>query len=360
MIDLSLREVVQILGLNYPIHLNSVNVVCPDCGHTNKKRKTMNIDYGINVWNCPKCSLGGGVLDFWAYHRNIDAPSKKEKWSLASRDIKTFKDGTPQVQRVKPKIQTPVDIPCAPLKVRDFTYRNLLSILELHDSHKDNLLSRGLSEQTIIENGYKSYPTTGGKEVCQALIEKGCILDGVPGFYKSKIQDKEQWTLISMKAGIMIPVKTGRNAIQGMQVRLDNCDEGPRYLTWSSKDLYKGCRGKAFVHCNLGTKELFSEVILTEGPLKADIISYYTGLPTLGVPGVNSIKYLSGYLRAFKEKGVRTIIIAYDMDLHTNEHVAKALETLKEMLFKYGLSCSVLKWNEKYKGLDDYLYATRS
>lgn len=357
MIDLSIREVVQVLGLNYPIHLNSVNVVCPNCGHTNKRRKTMNIDFNINVWNCPKCSLGGGVLDFWAYHRNIDAPSKKEKWSMASKDIKTFTDGTPKVQKTKLEIPMAVDIPCAPLKIRDATYSEFLDTLELYNSHKENLMARGLSEEQIKANGYKSYPTTGGKEICHSLIEKGCILNGVPGFYKSKTLNKEEWTLVSMKSGIMIPVRTGKGVIQGMQVRLDNCNEGTRYLTWSSKDLYKGCRGKAFVHCNLGTKESFSEVILTEGPLKADIVSYFTGLPTLGVSGVNSIKHLNEYLNAFKNKGVRTILIAYDMDLYTNEHVAKALKNLKEMLFAYGMSCKILKWDKQFKGLDDYLNA---
>lgn len=100
-------------------------------------------------------------------------------------------------------------------------------------------------------------------------------------------------------------------------------------------------------------------VILTEGPLKADIISQYTGLPVLAIPGVNAISLLERALYDLKNAGLRKILIAFDMDLYENIHVQNALDRLKNMLAAYRIPHSQLVWDKNYKGLDDYLVANK-
>lgn len=343
----TLQEIVSVLGLEYPQDRTSVNVECPFCGQ-GRRRKTFNINYDKNVYNCPRCGQGGGVLDFWAIHRHIEEVGEKERRKLAAKDMANYFE-TPASKKVVKKVETIKEVPCISLDIRDKTYKNFLDILKLSEDHKSRLRNRGLSEEAILQNGYKTYPQVGQKEICKALLEQGNVLEGVPGFYK----EDGEWKLLPMKNGMLIPVKTGRGEIQGFQIRMDTVKEGdPKYLTWSSSQY--GARGHAFVHCNKGEKG-YEEIIITEGPLKADVISYFTGYMTLGVPGVNSLKYLHGYLRPLKELKTQKIHIAYDMDLYNNKQVIKALGNLKAMIISYGFSCSLVTWPIKYKGLDDYL-----
>ena len=48
----------------------------------------------------------------------------------------------------------------APLAERHAAYTEMLSLLTLSDAHRQNLRERGLSDQRIEENGYKSMPST--------------------------------------------------------------------------------------------------------------------------------------------------------------------------------------------------------
>ena len=50
---------------------------------------------------------------------------------------------------------------------------------------------------------YRTTPTTRLKRIVTELLERGCILDGVPGFYCQK--DSGQWVLDIRGSGIMLP-----------------------------------------------------------------------------------------------------------------------------------------------------------
>ena len=114
----------------------------------------------------------------------------------------------------------------------------------------------------------------------------------------------------------------------------------------------------AYAHCHLriGRKGL-TELILTEGPLKADVISSLTGYSVLAVPGVNSLSFLPQALFDLKKAGVMKILIAYDMDIRTNETVHKAEKRLMSLLSRAQIPHTVLYWDERYKGLDDWAEA---
>ena len=62
-------------------------------------------------------------------------------------------------------------------------------------------------------------------------------------------------------------------------------------------------------------------VLLTEGPLKADVIHYITGQTVIAVPGVNSLKHLKETLEYLQSQGTTKVMTCFDMDYLKNPHV---------------------------------------
>ena len=92
--------------------------------------------------------------------------------------------------------------------------------------------------------------------------------------------------------------------------------------------------------------------------MKADVIYALTGVSVLAVPGVNALTQLEKTLEQMHEEGLREIKTAFDMDLRTNPHVQEAYQKLLELLKAMGFRYGTYLWDERYKGLDDYLWAT--
>jgi hypothetical protein len=65
----------------------------------------------------------------------------------------------------------------------------------------------------------------------------------------------------------------------------------------------------------------------------------------LAVPGVDSLGFLPSTLQALKKRGVRNIVVAYDMDYFVNTYVQKALHRLVVMLKDAGVSATQKIWN---------------
>ena len=61
----------------------------------------------------------------------------------------------------------------APLEERDRVYRALLNRLTLAPDHRENLLSRGLTDEAIERLGYKSTPVVGFHALAQSLLGRG-------------------------------------------------------------------------------------------------------------------------------------------------------------------------------------------
>ena len=72
------------------------------------------------------------------------------------------------------------------------TYSMLLSYLTLSEKHREDLVGRGLTDEQIEAQRYRSVPLFGLKNLTRKLQEKGCTVQGVPGFY----QDEDgKWTI---------------------------------------------------------------------------------------------------------------------------------------------------------------------
>ena len=91
-------------------------------------------------------------------------------------------------------------------------YAEMLSFLTLSERHRENLLERGLSEERIERNGYRSMPETPAqRRLLAKLVGSSYELLGIPGFYTRN----GQWTLAGPN-GFLIPVRDKDGLIQGL------------------------------------------------------------------------------------------------------------------------------------------------
>lgn len=237
-----------------------------------------------------------------------------------------------------------------PLEQRHAAYSDMLEHLTLLDRHGENLLERGLSEERIRENGYKSMPETeqGRRLLAELLRSHEHELRGLPGFRTYY----GAWT-ISGPNGFLIPVRNKEGLIQGLKIRLDDADSPNRKYRWlSSRSLPNGTRSYSWVHVT-GDRSR-KRAFLTEGPLKGDVASFLTGDELfVCIGGVNALHGLNGTLR---ELGVREVVEAMDMDQMTNPNVRKAVLAMRKEVQKIpGIRYAKYTWNPAYKGVDDYL-----
>jgi hypothetical protein len=235
--------------------------------------------------------------------------------------------------------------PKAPPDILDTAYGALLSELTLSEWHRENLLRRGLTDEQIASQGYKTLPSSGRHDLAERLQANNLRLAGVPGFYL----EAGRWHLAG-PIGIAIPVRDTRHRIVGLQVRCDNT-EGGRYKWLSSRGFNRGCSPGAPAHV-AGTVSTGGEVWITEGPLKADVAALKLGRSVLAVAGVGN---WSGVIPIIRELEPSRAIIAFDTDKVSNRAVKLHNEALMSWLIRYGIRTFEADWNPHFKGLDDLL-----
>lgn len=355
--------------LNIPIpntRRASFNIPCPICDNNDGRRrqeKHLNVNIQDDLWCCPKCFSGGTTVHFYGFMVHcIDPQLIKSNYELRKQLYAEISDKSGIIDYSdfqKKRIDIPrIDFPPTEINERDFTYSCLLNSLSLSDSHRDNLRKRGLPDEIIDRNGYKSVPLLGLSAIPHELrMKDACNLQGVPGFYKKN----GQWTILKQNPGIFIPVRDipedfnngNLGKIQGMQVRYDKEPKaGCKYMWFSTTDKESGSNAEVWTHF-VGYPE--KTVWITEGPLKGDIANYYLDEPFLCIPGVTCISHLEEKLRKLKSMGVCHIKSCFDMDYKTNPNVQRAYVKLVEMIESVGLTHERVNWDPKYKGIDDYL-----
>jgi len=340
-------DIIPLLPIPYPPHgRSSYYIPCPNCDKRHKD-KHLNINLIKDVFRCPKCGFFGGVFDL--YCRYTHYPREGVRYKLLR--ILSGYSAKPYVSRGPVLFQTQGagDTHAAGLEIRHEVYSDLLSMLPLAADHMRNLLQRGLSEQVISDNGYRTISVINEKSLARRLLANGHNLAGVPGFYRDI---DGQWTFISNQRGVLIPVRDIKGRIQGMQVRRDNISK--RKYRWISSNGMNGGQGaESWVHIAGQPAE---RVILTEGPLKADVIHYLTGQTILAVPGVNSLKHLENTLAGLIESGTKQVMTAFDMDFIQNSHVQTGYTELINLLGRMDLRFGTYLWDPAFNGLDDYIH----
>lgn len=343
-------------------------VDCPFCDGHGKMR----LDLTTNQFRCPKCDESGGMLKLYASINNTDTKSAYKdicstlKIDARSMEVKQSK----QVTKIN-KVTTNTVI--ADEVTLHNTYSNLLSMLTLSTKHEEQLLSRGLTRDEIVKLGYKSITNNAITKIATTLLERGCILKNVPGFYTDKYGN---WhlNLPQYCSGILIPILSVEHKIKGFQIRLDwsqengtfaapQCNHDKPYKNtkyiWLSSSSSKGLplengtsSGSPIHYAGNFTDKV---VYVTEGALKGDIAHFLSGKSFLCVAGVNQYSSLDTALPLLKAKGITTIVECYDMDKYTNVNVERGSLKLIEKANELGFEVHRLKWNDKYKGIDDFL-----
>ena len=313
---------------------------CPFCGDRGVGKHHLSLNTDTDQYRCNLCGAHGNSVSLYA---RLKGMSNKEAYLELVEETKVYpmpQTPPPQTQERQP----------AALQQRHAAYSDMLDHLTLLDRHGENLLERGLSEERIRENGYKSMPETerGRRLIADLLRSCGHELSGLPGFRTYY----GEWTL-SGPNGFLIPVRNKDGLIQGLKIRLDDADAPNRKYRWlSSRGLPNGTRSYSWVHVTGGRSR--KRAFLTEGPLKGDVASFLANDELfLCIGGVNALHGLTDTIR---ELGVREVVEAMDMDQMTNPNVRKAVLTMRKEVQKIpGIRYSKYTWNPAYKGVDDYL-----
>lgn len=360
----------------------SYNVRCPFCDDT---KYHMNIDRIKNTYRCARCEAGGGALDLYGriVHNEpcVAGPNgnSRKLYTMLCNDLHL--DTSVNVE-IKKKSEIKVIERASDNQVHK-AYARLLAhpALALTQKHKQSLLDRGLSESAVVRYHYRSFnPDTfkmsdEAREIYQRVAnivvktsalkkfpplniiagiqlalwvqEAGIDLQGVPGFFHLA----DIWCLKLPCSGIIIPTRNMSGKIVALQIRNDT-GKGSKYLTVSAKGLPSAvntniCR----VHFPLGNAPLTygAPVVLTEGPLKADIAQ--ERMPNtffMAIAGVNNTTDLSNVAGLLPAFGVSTIYNALDMDKLTNINVMKGSKDIRKLLTEKSLCVHTLFWDEKY------------
>jgi hypothetical protein len=339
-----MADIIPLIGIPYPPSgRSSYYITCPCCDDGTRK-KHLNINLKKDVFRCPRCGFSGGVFDLYAYYAGIDRDKVRD--ALVAR---LSVQGAGQGQKKRVQIKDEPEYPVTDIDSRHETYSAYLAKLSLASDHQQNLLDRGLNTEDIRRFGYKTTPVVGMTAIAKQLLSQGLYLAGVPGFYRT---ESGQWTFVHEDRGILIPVRDHKGRIQGLQIRSDNATR--RKFRWASSiGKPDGCKAEGWTHL---AGPVRSFMILTEGPMKADVIHALVGQSVLAVPGVNSLTQLESALTAFRDDGLERIMTAFDMDFLTNPHVQSGYNDLIWMLDRMGFKVGTYLWDPKYKGLDDYIW----
>ena len=333
-------------------HNKSADYNCPFCDGIGK----LNLNVEYNVYRCNKCGAYGGMLDLFCKCTNV--PDRKTAYHcLAVNSGNNF--SIQKREQRQSTVSAIKEVQKADIDRLDFCYRSMLAELELDTPHKWNLLERGLSEEVIQENLYKSVPVDTYNILVDKLLEKDCDLIGVPGFF-TDVNGEVRANIHNHMSGFFVPVFNEKRQIQGMQIRLDTMDTKRKYMWFSSAERINGCSSKSPVQLS-GDVFGSNAIYITEGTLKGQIAHFLSGKSFAATAGVNQQKELEIlFQRLQRESQCKIIVDAFDMDDDTNEHVRRGHQNLAWLADKYGFIPKRIVWNRQYKGIDDYLLSKKN
>lgn len=339
-----MTDIIDLLNLPRPPYGRSAYYIQCPCCDDKPRGKHLNINLKKDVFRCPRCGVSGGVFDLYSLYTGISRDSvRKELEKHLGPPSKIIRGKKHIIKEEVP------ESPRVGIEERNKTYSELLSLLSLSKDHRKNLVERGFTDQEIDKLGYKTAPVVGLAAITNKLQEKGCTVEGVPGFYRTK---EGKWTFVHEWRGILVPMKNPQGLIQGLQIRRDKVSR--RKFRWiSSAGRLDGCSAEGWTHV---AGKVARTVILTEGAMKADLINALAGHTVIAVPGVNALTHLENTLSLLRSRGVYEIKIAFDMDFLINPHVQNGLWNLMLLLWRMGFVYGCYLWDPAYKGLDDYIW----
>ena len=317
---------------------SEVEASCPFCGDHGARKYHLSLNTSTDQYRCNLCGAKGNSVSLYARINNVSNKEAYQELKQGGNVYRFPQQPTPQNTERQP----------LPLEARHAAYTAMLEHLTLLDRHGENLLGRGLSEERIQKNQYRSMPETerGRRLLAGLLRSQGHELLGLPGF-RTYYGD---WTLHGPN-GFLIPVRNRDGLIQGLKIRLDD-DRKRKYRWLSSRKMPNGTRSYSWVHVTGDTTR--KRAYLTEGPLKGDVASFLAKNALFVCLG--GVSALRGLKDTILDLGVTEVVEAMDTDQMTNKDVLKAiLKMRQELKTVQGLKYTKYTWNPAYKGVDDYL-----
>ena len=372
---------------------SEVPVVCPFCGDKRGKMSLRREKQGkpANVYHCWHCGEAGNMYDLFEQLSGV---------TIGDGDIRQLLDDymtngcriTISVAKEQHHEKKAAISRIASAKIRNKTYRAMLSMLSLRENDKKDLLRRGLTDEQVDAGMFASTPKD-NIGICRKLIKAGCQLDGVPGFY---INRRGDWALnvYDSISGYFCPVVQEGNVL-GCQIRLNAPKDNRKYIWLTSADKDHGCSSGSPAS-SWGNPDS-DHVIITEGILKSYVTYCLSGASIIGVPGVEAIKdvpyilnrhchkvvYEAYYMEKrdpsichmdydknkcekCKEEGFKNRKNnGCDRKYQRRKKLEKSIEKLKKSVEKCGLPMKQYLWslnnfgfwNGSNKGIDDELLA---
>lgn len=258
----------------------------------------------------------------------------------------------------------------ADIERRHSVYSAFLDGLTLLPKHRADLGHRGLDDAAIEASGIKSIPTMMEAVYLTDSLATQFDLARVPGFYSSG----GNWGInirgaLTVVGGFYIPIRDHKGRIQALQFRQYDTDKG-KYRWFSSTSLKEGIKADPESLTSSGSPAHFINVarmrkqraaVVTEGALKAIVISHFLGCGVIGFGGLNAPE---GFREKLKTElpEIRRLEIAFDADWQNRAkpQIKAALLRLIDELREDGFNVNVRTWNQaEGKGLDDVLLNRR-
>lgn len=147
-----------------------VEASCPFCGDHGPGKYHLSLNTDTDQYRCNLCGAHGNSVSLYARIKGI---CNKEAYLELAHESKVYP--LPQ----SPSPQTQERQPCS-LEQRHAVYSDMLAHLTLLPKHGENLLERGLSEERIRRNEYRSMPETerGRRLLADLLRSHGHDLHG--------------------------------------------------------------------------------------------------------------------------------------------------------------------------------------
>lgn len=336
--EFKIQDVATLLQLRFVKSFQSglsMDYVCPFCGH-----KVLNINIAKDKFRCNACGVFGNSLTLYA---QVAGVSNKEAYAILCNS---------NLPNTKDRLNVAKDIPKArPRYVPDKELRSLLDLLGLSETHRQNLMNRGLTDEIIKKYGFKSVPLIGQSAILRQLRNNGINIEKIPGVYK---EISGEYEMNVGKSGILVPSYYGsvNGKLRGIQIRFDEAKK--RKYLWMSATNKGGCgSGSPLTYLVGDNRPDF--LFITEGVLKAIIFRELTGFSVIGIPGVNNQSEIPNIL---KNTSAKYVFNLFDMDYIKNEHVKKAEEKLRKTVREANIKYARLLWDKTYKGIDDYIVGT--
>lgn len=395
--SIDIEDVVDLLGLERERRSQtrgapSFYVKCPFC---NDRKYHMSINTNKNSYYCVLCTgdrKGTGALDLYGRvalntpHILGSTGNGKELYAKLCDALNIGNTGNNAYSKARALRPVIKDSRRTSDDNLHAAYSVLLQIsyFKLSAKHKENLVSRGLSESAIIRNQYRSidpdfswiqnhpayvdvYHSEGlavlhkkeevlkwydkdkviaGLIVAAAIEKQGVNLAGVPGFFKLG----RHWCF-KVETGMLIPTRNNKRQIVALQARKDTGTI--RYMTISAKGLpYAVSEGISRAHYPLENALIGPDtvVMITEGPLKGDVSVHLLegDVLIIALQGTNNTNEIPQIISYLKSAGVKNVYNAFDMDKTTNPHVAKAGRNLRRAFKEHGLSMPMKCWDDDF------------